>query len=77
MNIIIIGCGKIGLALAEQLNNEGHRITLVDKNESILQNAASKLDVMGLCGNGAVFSVLAEANPFSQQPESSPLQVKT
>ena len=61
MNIIIIGCGKIGLALAEQLNNEGHRITLVDKNESILQNAASKLDVMGLCGNGAVFSVLAEA----------------
>ena len=61
MNIIIIGCGKIGLALAEQLNNEGHKITLVDKNESILQNAATKLDVMGLSGNGAILSVLQEA----------------
>ncbi len=61
MNIIIIGCGKIGLALAEQLNNEGHRITLIDKNETLLQAACSKLDVMGLSGNGAVFSVLSEA----------------
>ena len=61
MNIIIIGCGKIGLALAEQLNNEGHRIRLVDKNESVLQNAASKLDVMGICGNGAMVGVLSEA----------------
>ncbi len=61
MNIIIIGCGKIGLALAEQLNNEGHNITLVDKNESILQAAATKLDVMGVGGNGAMVGVLDEA----------------
>ena len=61
MNIIIIGCGKIGLALAEQLNNEGHNITLIDKNEAILQNAATKLDVMGIGGNGAMNGVLSEA----------------
>lgn len=40
MNIIIIGCGKIGTTLAEQLNNEGHNITLIDKNEKILRELA-------------------------------------
>lgn len=41
MNIIIIGCGKIGTTLAEQLNNEGHNITLIDKNEKILRELAN------------------------------------
>lgn len=26
MKIIIVGCGKVGVTLAEQLNNEGHDI---------------------------------------------------
>ena len=30
MNIIIIGCGKIGSTLATQLVNEGHSITVID-----------------------------------------------
>ena len=30
MNIIIVGCGKVGYALAEQLNEEGHDITIMD-----------------------------------------------
>ena len=27
MKIIIVGCGKVGFTLVEQLNNEGHDIT--------------------------------------------------
>ncbi len=61
MNIIIIGCGKIGLALAKDLNNEGHKVTLIDKNESVLQKAATSLDVLGVGGNGAMIGVLNEA----------------
>ena len=61
MNIIIVGCGKIGATLAEQLNNEGHRITVIDKNERVLRNIATKLDVMGISGNGAVMEVQNEA----------------
>ena len=32
MNIIIVGCGKVGQALAEQLNEEGNNITVIDLN---------------------------------------------
>ena len=33
MNIIVVGCGKVGLTLADQLNKEGHDITIVDQGE--------------------------------------------
>lgn len=61
MNIIIIGCGKIGQALAEQLNNEGHDITIVDKNEKLIRELAMSLDVIGVSGNGAILDVQKEA----------------
>lgn len=65
MNIVIIGCGKVGATLAEQLNNEGHNITIVDKNEKVLKNIATKLDVMGVTGNGAMLEVQSEAGVSS------------
>lgn len=36
MKIIIVGCGKVGTTLAEQLNNEHHDITVIDKNTSVI-----------------------------------------
>ena len=30
MKIIIVGCGRVGQTLAEQLNEEGNNITVVD-----------------------------------------------
>ena len=33
LNILIIGCGKVGTALTRQLCKEGHDITVIDKNE--------------------------------------------
>ena len=32
MDIIIVGCGKVGYTLVEQLSNEEHNIVVVDKN---------------------------------------------
>lgn len=32
LNIIIVGCGKVGATLTEQLSKESHDITLIDKN---------------------------------------------
>ncbi len=32
MNIIIIGCGKVGYTLVEQLSNEDHNIVVIDEN---------------------------------------------
>lgn len=61
MNIIVVGCGKVGYALAEQLNNEEHSVTLIDKNREVLENAVSKLDIMGIYGNGSSHRVQEEA----------------
>ena len=38
MRIVIVGDGKIGSALAEQLSREGHEITIVDRSETPLQD---------------------------------------
>ena len=32
LNIIIVGCGKVGTTLIEQLSKEGHDITIIDKD---------------------------------------------
>lgn len=61
LNIIIVGCGKVGETLAEQLSKEGHDITLIDKNASKIQDLINTYDVMGFVGNGASFSVQMEA----------------
>ena len=61
MKIIIVGCGKVGTTLAEQLNRENHDITLIDTNEEAIQNISDSADVMGVTGNGAVYHVQIDA----------------
>lgn len=61
MNIMIVGCGKVGQALIEQLSAEGDDITVIDVNESKIKEATNKYDVMGVTGNGATYSVQLEA----------------
>ncbi|MCR4924428.1 MAG: Trk system potassium transporter TrkA [Lachnospiraceae bacterium] len=61
LKIIIVGCGKVGSTLVEQLSKEGHEITIIDRNSSRLQNLTNLYDVMAVEGNGASFSVQLEA----------------
>lgn len=61
MNIIIVGCGRVGRSIAEQLNTEGHSITVIDENEEALEKVADTQNVMAIQGNGATYSVLREA----------------
>ena len=61
LNIIIVGCGKVGHTLTEQLVDEGHDITVIDTSNRVIQDTAEVFDVMGICGNGASLSVLEEA----------------
>ncbi|MBQ4055277.1 MAG: Trk system potassium transporter TrkA [Clostridia bacterium] len=61
LSIIIVGAGKVGETLVEKLVREGHDITIVDKNAERVQSVASTYDVMGLVGNGAIYSVQLEA----------------
>ncbi|MBQ1340429.1 MAG: Trk system potassium transporter TrkA [Ruminococcus sp.] len=61
MDIIIVGCGKVGIALAEVLSEE-HNVTVIDKNETLIRAAINDFDIIGLVGNCLQTSVLEEAN---------------
>lgn len=62
MKIIIAGCGRVGYALAQQLNDEGHALTLIDNSAERLQPALSNLDLQGVVGNASSFLTLQEAD---------------
>lgn len=61
MNIMIVGCGKVGQALAEQLNEDGNNITVIDTNAALVGDVSARLDVMGYVGNGATHTLQEEA----------------
>ncbi len=61
LKIIIVGCGKVGAALTEQLCKEGHAITLIDKKPQKMQTLEGLYDVLTITGNGASYTVLKEA----------------
>ena len=61
MNIIIVGSGKVGFTLAEQLVKEEHDVTIVDTDEEALRRAGDQLDIMTVRGNGVSASALREA----------------
>lgn len=61
LRILIVGCGKVGNTLTEQLVREGHNITLIDKSADKISLSTGLYDVMGIVGNGASYSVQKEA----------------
>ena len=65
MDIVIVGCGKVGFSLAEQLVLETHNVTIVDQSESSLHRAGDQLDVMTVRGNGVSVATLLEAGADS------------
>lgn len=61
MNIVIVGCGKVGTSIAHELNAEGHDIVLVDTNSDAVSRLSDSIDAMGVEGNGATYDTLTEA----------------
>lgn len=62
LNIIIVGCGKVGITLIRELSKEGHDITIIDRNSQKIQALSNLYDIMGVVGNGASYSIQMEAN---------------
>lgn len=61
LNIIIVGCGRAGTTIVEELSAEGHDITVVDKDPEKIAELTNAYDIMGIVGNGAGFSLQIEA----------------
>lgn len=61
MDIIVVGCGKIGSTILENLVEEGHNVTAVDNRPSALTDITNIHDVISVCGNGGDCETLEEA----------------
>ena len=61
MRIIIVGCGKVGSTITEQLVKEGHDVAVIDRDSDVIQDITNNFDVMGVVGNGASYSIQKEA----------------
>ena len=62
LKIIVVGCGKVGTTLVDQLVAEGHDITVIDNNINKIEELTNLYDIMGVEGNGASYSVQMEAD---------------
>lgn len=63
MNIIIVGCGKVGYKLTEQLvREEEHNITVIDTNAEVVGETVADFDVLGVVGSGTDMDTLMEAS---------------
>lgn len=61
MKVIVIGNGSVGDALVGAICSEGHNVTVVDEEHSVVNSVVNKYDVFGVTGNGASIDVQKEA----------------
>ena len=62
MNIAIIGLGKFGKELTENLSFAKHNITVVDTKAQIIEEMVNQYDVIGYVGNGASYQTQINAS---------------
>ena len=61
MNVVIIGCGRVGAFLAGQLDKAGHAVTVVDLERSSFVHLPQDFGGTTLLGNGTDMDVLRTA----------------
>ncbi len=62
MEIVIVGGGKLGRVLCEDLANEGHEIVLIDLKQNRIDSIVEDIDIRGVHGNGSVIEIQKEAD---------------
>ena len=62
MYAIIMGGGRVGLALANLLIDSGADITLIESDEALCNEVAAELDALVIHGNGTSSKLLEETN---------------
>ena len=60
--VIIMGGGRVGLALANLLIDEGYDIALIESDEVLSNDVAAELDALVVNGNGTSSKLLEEIN---------------
>ena len=60
MNIMIVGCGRVGSQLALLLSQEGHNVTIIDKNEESFKRLGAAFNGVTAVGNAFDEKLLGE-----------------
>ncbi len=62
MKIAIVGAGKLGLKIAEALFQGNHSVTVIDKNENVIEKVNNTMDILAITANAKQISTLEELN---------------
>lgn len=62
MQVIIVGCGKVGNSLAYHLTKEGCNVTVIDTNLKLIEKFTQTHDIIGIHGNGTSREILLQAD---------------
>ena len=54
MRVMIIGCGRVGSVLANRLDEEGHQVVVLDRNQQAFRRLSEKFSGERIVGNGLV-----------------------
>lgn len=60
--IIIVGCGRLGGALANQLSRDGHQIVVIDRREGAFDKLSSDFSGFRILGDASEIDVLRQAH---------------
>jgi trk system potassium uptake protein TrkA len=61
MNVIIVGCGRVGSELAKLLSNEGHNVVIIDKSRASFERLGGTFNGLTMVGNGFDLKLLKQA----------------
>ena len=61
MRIVVVGAGKVGRVLTEQLAAEKHDIVVIDQDTDLIESLVNVYDVRGVVGNGGCYDVQKDA----------------
>ncbi len=61
MRYVIVGCGRVGSALAKLLDTDGHEVTVVDENAAAFKRLGQKFKGHVVVGTGIDYDVLKRA----------------
>jgi trk system potassium uptake protein TrkA len=61
MNVVIMGCGRLGSRIATMLERQGHAVTIIDITESAFRRLPEGFGGRRVVGNGMDLSTLERA----------------
>ena len=72
MKILLVGRGKVGYAIAQQLEGEKHDLTLVDADVEALRRAENAIDAMRQSGvESGIVSLGSNIQTLGNKPDGS------